>query len=94
MSKVCKVHGATEEVKTAPDGRDFCMHCVADFWGKTIGEMTELPPELKPCPFCGCSAEARADGDAKAHIHCRSCGAQGPSSSRPDHYTGSWNRRA
>ena len=59
--------------------------------------MTEVPPELKPCPFCegeGCIALGK-DGASKKvwFVYCPRCGAHGPAEADPDDAAAVWNRR-
>ena len=60
--------------------------------------MTEVPPELKPCPFCegeGCIALGK-DGESKKvwFVYCPRCGAHGPAGADPDDAAAVWNRRS
>ncbi len=59
--------------------------------------MTEVPPELKPCPFCegeGCIALGK-DGESKKvwFVYCPRCGAHGPSGADLEDAAAVWNRR-
>ena len=52
--------------------------------------------ELKPCPFCGCSARINAWSFGRWTVTCRGshCGIMTPMFIRKDEAVKAWNRRA
>jgi Lar family restriction alleviation protein len=54
--------------------------------------------ELKPCPFCGASAEVKSEcndyGDREYYTACTGCEAEMRYCVSPDDAANSWNRRS
>lgn len=70
---------------------------VLEWLGSTLGAwLPEKPPaeELKPCPFCGGSAEVAGGVGVMRFVRCRGCRAEGPLASTEAETIARWNRRA
>jgi Lar family restriction alleviation protein len=57
----------------------------------------QTTPKLKPCPFCGETAELYPDGvllSTPWWVECRRCGTFGPEKKTRQQAIAAWNRRA
>ena len=54
----------------------------------------ETDSGLKPCPFCGASAEMVSDFDDEHYVYCPNCKGGWKTMETPEEAAEAWNRRA